>query len=245
MAIDGRDERERELSSLSDEQVHERADRLGVEHRGRSREDVIRDIAERPEDRTSVTEAATPMRARRGVRLPPFTPFAPVAGWLTAWGAAALAASCLISAEVDLGLGLGIGGASAGELDASSVFDSANFWPSIWLLVVQAGAFLLGGYAAARLARHRGTTHALLAWVLAMAASGADAIVAWIRDEPQVIQALTLPTWVNNGLEAEVGTGIALAIFALVSLVAVLIGGALGQSANRAARIEVEEPTTA
>ena len=125
------------------------------------------------------------------------------------------------------------------------MFDSANFWPSIWLLVVQAGAFLLGGYAAARLARHRGTTHALLAWVLAMAASGADAIVAWIRDEPQVIQALTLPTWVNNGLEAEVGTAIALAIFALVSLVAVLIGGALGQSANRAARIEVEEPTPA
>jgi hypothetical protein len=165
------------------------------------------------------------------VRAASFSPASPLLGWLTAWGAAIVAAACLVSAGVDLGLGLGIA-------DGAGVED--GFWAGFWLAVVQGGAFLIGGYAAARVARRNGTRHAVLAWLVAMIATGADAVVSAIRDRAQVIADLGLPYWNDTGLGSGGDTVVALCIFALVGLGGAFLGGLLGQTANLAARKRAE-----
>ena len=72
--------------------------------------------------------------------------------------------ACLREAGVDLGLGLGIATGEPGVED--------RFLPGLWVLLVQAGAFVLGGYAAARIARRNGLLHAGLAWCVAIALVG-------------------------------------------------------------------------
>lgn len=158
----------------------------------------------------------------------------PIGGWLTAWGGAALAAQCLLAAGVTLGVGFGIANGSLTDIDPARDVSSGSFWPSIWMLIVQAGAFLAGGYVAGRMARRLGTLHAVAAWAVAMIATGADAIVAAVRDHHQVIGALGLPTWVNNGLETSAGTVVAYAILAIGGLFGAIVGGTLADLANRA-----------
>lgn len=161
------------------------------------------------------------------VRAAAFSPAALVVGWLTAWGAAIVAAASLVAAGVDLGLGLGI---------ASGTGVEDGFAAGFWLAVIHAGAFVVGGYAAARIARRNGIRHAVLAWVLALIATGADAIASAARDEPQVIAALGLPYWNETGLGSGSDAVVALGIFALVGLAGALLGGMLGQAVNLAAR---------
>jgi hypothetical protein len=162
----------------------------------------------------------------------------PVLGWLAAWGAAVLAVACLQTAGVGLGLGIGI---------ADGVGVEDGFFAGLWLAVVQAGAFVAGGYAAARIARRNGIRHATLAWTLAMAATGADAILSAIRGAPQVIADLGLPYWNETGLGGNGEAAIALGILALSALVGAIVGGGLGQTANLAAHRRAEhdlEPLT-
>jgi hypothetical protein len=166
------------------------------------------------------------------MRVPGASPLAPVAGWLTAWGVAVLAAGCLRGAGVDFGLGIGIATGDPGVED--------RFWPGLWVLLMQAGGFLLGGYVAARMARNRALAHAFGAWVVAMAATGADAIEAWIRDPPAgVLAGLDLPHWLDTGLVGDWEASIALVAIALAGLAGALVGGAVGAAANRAALIPV------
>jgi hypothetical protein len=148
---------------------------------------------------TLVQEPAPPQEAvaerpprRRRLRALRVSPLAPVLGWLTAWGAAALATACLLEAGVDLGLGLGIATGDPGVED--------RFLPGLWVLIVQAGAFVLGGYAAGRLARSLALLHAGLAWVVAMLATGADAVVIALRDGgDSVLERLGCPTGRTRG----------------------------------------------
>lgn len=165
------------------------------------------------------------------MRVPSVTPLAPIAGWLTAWGAAAIAAASLRAAGVDLGLGLGIA-------DGAAVED--GFLPGLWILIIQAGAFLVGGYVTARMARAHGLIHAALAWAIAMLATGADAIASVIRDAPTVLSRLDIAYWAETGLGSEFDTVLALGAFALAALAGALIGGGMGQGANRAARVRAE-----
>jgi hypothetical protein len=171
--------------------------------------------------------AAAPRHRTLTLRMPPLSPDAPILGWLTAWGGAALAAACLSEAGVDLGLGLGIATGDPGVED--------RFLPGLWLALVQAGAFLLGGYAAARIARANGLLHAGLAWCVAMLATGADAIVIAVRDGGESIpQSLGLPHWAHTGLSGAWEEALALAVFALASLAGALVGGSLAAPATRA-----------
>ena len=73
----------------------------------------------------------TPRQRTYTLRVPPISPTAPFLGWLTAWGAAAVAMACLREAGVDLGLGLGIATGEPGVED--------RFFPGLWVLLVQAG----------------------------------------------------------------------------------------------------------
>jgi hypothetical protein len=173
----------------------------------------------------------------RVVRVPPLSPLAPVLGWLAAWGAAVTAAACLREAGVDLGLGVGIATGEQGVED--------GFWPGVWMMLVQAGAFALGGYAAARLARTRAMLHATLAWAVAMLATGADAVVVAVRDAGEsVLAGLDLPHWTDTGLSGTWEEALALAVIALAGLAGALLGGLLGAGANRAAAAGRPGPTS-
>jgi hypothetical protein len=187
-------------------------------------------VAEPPRT-TTQPQAATPAADERRertltLRVPPLSPTAPLLGWLTAWGAAALAVACLREAGVSLGFGLGIATGDPGVED--------GFLPGVWMLIVQAGAFLLGGYAAARIARRQAVLHAGLAWVVAMVATGADAIVIAVRDGgDSVVQSLGLPHWAHVGLSGTWEEALALAILALGGLAGALVGGSLAMAAER------------
>jgi len=170
--------------------------------------------------------AARPASPERAAPAAQFAPDAILIGWLAAWGGAVLAAACLREAGVDLGLGLGIATGDPGVED--------RLMPGIWMLVIQAGAFLVGGYAAARLARARALLHAGLAWAVAMLATGADAIIDARRDDGgSVLARLDLPHWAGTGLSGAWEEGLALAAFALAGLAGALIGGSLAAAANR------------
>lgn len=205
--------------------------------------------ADRSADQTAVAPADRPVERRDAIapaggaavaaersriemlRVPGFAPIAPFAGWLAAWGAAALAAYCLLQAGLSLGFGLSIADGGPGSDGLSA---------GVWLLIAQAGAFLFGGYVAARMARNRGTTHAVLAWVLAMLATGADALALELRDGGEsVLAQLFIPFWNQNGMAAETSTFLALGAFAVAALAGAVVGGILGSGANRAATREV------
>jgi hypothetical protein len=160
------------------------------------------------------------------VPVPAISPLAPVVGWLAAWGAAAVAVACLREAGVSLGLGLGIATGEPGVED--------RFLPGLWVMVVQAGAFLVGGYAAGRLARAQPLLHAGLAWALAMLATAIDAIAIAVRDGgDSVLQGLGLPHWAHTGLSGAWEEALALGCLALVGLAGALAGGSLAAAANR------------
>lgn len=188
-----------------------------------------------PPRRTVEQEPARPPDAvperRSFLRVPTFSPLAAVIGWIAAWGAIAIAAASLQRAGVPLGFNLGIADGGTGDTGVLA---------GIWLLIVSAGAFLIGGYAAARMARAKGTTHAALAWVIAMAATGVDAIIEATRaGTTGVVRLLPgVPFWADTGLTGQVELGLVLGIFAVASLIGALIGGALGQIANRVDRTD-------
>src|SRR3954449_3550692 len=110
------------------------------------------------------------------LRVPTFSLLAPLLGCLAAWGAIAVATAILERVGVPTGFNLGIATGGPGD---------NGFWAGIWALIVSGGAFVAGGYTAARLARANGTRHALLVWVIAMVATAADAIIDWVRTGEQ------------------------------------------------------------
>jgi hypothetical protein len=191
-----------------------------------------------PETATQAPSAPPRRQRMRLMRIPGFAPTAPIGGLFAAWGAAAVAAYALAEADVALGLGLGLaqGGGSVND----------GFWPGLWMLVVQAGAFLIGGYVAARMARNRAIAHAALVWVLAMAATAGEAISQRVRaDGSSVLDQIGVAHWTDTGLQNDWRLWVVLAAFAIAALIGALIGGALGAAANRAAVIEVEtDPQT-
>jgi hypothetical protein len=183
---------------------------------------------------TAIQPAAAPRRERmRLMRLPGFAPTAPIGGLLAAWGAAAVATYALIEAGVPLGLGLGLAEGSGTV--------NAGFWAGLWMLVVQAGAFLIGGYVAARMARNRAMAHAVLVWVLAIAATAAELITQRVRTGgSSVLDQIGVAHWTDTGFQNDWRLWLVLAAFTGAALLGALIGGALGAAANRAAVIEVE-----
>ena len=183
------------------------------------RDDSVRKNVDDDAVRLQDEVEATPV-----LRIPSFSAIAPIAGWLAAWGAAALALAALVEAGVGIGFGFGI---ADGSIDADS-----GFWAGLWMLVVLAGAFLLGGYVAGRMARTRALAHAALAWFVAMAATAADAIiVAAGEGRSSVLARLRLPQWA--GLDYDQAVILPMVIFAVGALVAAIVGGSLAAGANR------------
>ena len=188
-------------------------------------------VATGPDDDGSALPAPDVER-RPVLRVPRFSLLATILGWLAAWGAIAVATAILQRTDVPTGLNFGIAEGGPGD---------DGFWPGVWLAVVVAGGFLLGGYTAARLARSRGTRHAVVMWIIAMAATLADALVEWGRDGEQGVIRLIpgVPFWGETGLEGSDGEIVlVLGILAAAALAGALIGGALGQGVNKVERTD-------
>jgi hypothetical protein len=185
-------------------------------------------------DTATQPQAAAPRRERmRLMRLPGFAPTAPIGGLFAAWGAAAVAFYALAEAGVPLGLGLGLAEGNGAVND--------GFWAGLWMLALQGGAFLIGGYVAARMARNRAMAHAVLVWVLAIAATAAEAITQNVRaGGASVLDRIGVAHWTASGLQNDWRLWVVLAAFAIAALAGTLMGGVLGAAANRAAVIEVE-----
>jgi hypothetical protein len=181
--------------------------------------------APRPAVQEFTAPKPVPPRAAAETRRFTIAPLAPVVGWMAAWGVAVIAVGCLAVAGVDVGMGLGL-------IDGAYGVDGLA--PGLTLVAVQAGAFVLGGYAAARHARAHGLIYAALAWGLAMLATGADTFVADSRNGESVLAPLYIPFWIDNGMAgAGIDTALALGAFAVAGLAGALIGGVLGTIANR------------
>ena len=194
---------------------------------------VERPVVERPvvADPGRPMEATEPVERTSVLRVPTFSPTAPIIGLLAAWGAIVIAVAILTRADVRLGFNIGIASGGPGD---------DGFWAGVWLLVVNGGAFLFGGYAAARMARANGVRHAVLVWVLAMLATGADALVEVLDDRATGVVRLIpgVPFWAETDLTTRGQAIIVLALFAGAALGGAILGGIFGQTANRIDRTD-------
>jgi hypothetical protein len=165
------------------------------------------------------------------LRVPKFSLLATILGVLLAWGTVALATALLTRLDVPLGFNLGIADGGPGD---------DGFWAGLWLLVVSAGGFLLGGYGAARHARNNGVRHAVIMWLIAMLATLADAVYESSRsgEEGVLRQIAGVPFWAETGMTENQDRIIVLVLFAAAALVGSVIGGAIGQGVNRAERTD-------
>jgi hypothetical protein len=183
-------------------------------------DEPVRETAPAP---MTTTDARMSDVARPMLAIPTLSPIAPIIGWIAAWGAITIISGILIEAGIDLGLGFGI---ADGSIDMN-----AGFWAGLWTLAVQAAAFVIGGYAAGRMARVRATAHAVSAWIVAMLATAADALVVAGRDSGQsILTPLHIPDWYGRDYDNSVV--IPLALFAVGSLVGAVIGGMMAAGAN-------------
>jgi hypothetical protein len=186
--------------------------------------------AEQPRHEQPTTVDLTDKR-RSVLRVPKLSPLAPVLGWVVAWGSIAIVSSVLDRLNVPFGFNLGMADGGPGD---------DGFPAGVWALAVSAGAFVVGGYTAARIARAHGPKHAVFVWVIAMLASMTDAIVeASGRGVDGFIRLLPgVPFWSDTGLGGNGEVVLIMTIFAVISLAGVLVGGVLGQTANRIDRTD-------
>jgi MFS family permease len=147
--------------------------------------------------------------SRRGLNIP-----ATLAGMLTALGSLVLLAGILSAILGAIGYQVGLKG-NAQELSVGSAIAGA-----VALFI----AFLIGGWAAARIARYRGPLHGVLTavWFIVLAAVLA-ALGAWFGAEYNVFKNLALPQWFS----ADALT-IGAIISGLVAIAIMLLGGWLG-----------------
>ena len=168
------------------------------------RRDVV--VAERP--------AVHPIAAARerfgGVDLP-----ASLVGMLTA-----LAMVVLLGGLV--GAAIGVIGYQTG-LDGDNVND-ISFASLIGGVAVLFVSYLIGGWAAGRIARYDGARNGLMTgvWTIVLAAV-LSALAAWFGNEYDVLSNVDLPQWFNR----DALTGVAI-VSGAAAIVAMLLGGLLG-----------------
>ena len=149
-------------------------------------------------------------------------------GWLVATGIAALLLA-LVSAT-----GTVIGLTEVSEAEAAQNSDTIGIAGGILLLVVVAVAYYAGGYVAGRMARFDGARQGLGVWVFGLIATAALAVAGVILgSEYNLLSQLNLPRIPVD--EGDVATGglIALAVTLVVTALAAVAGGKLGERFHR------------
>jgi len=149
-------------------------------------------------------------------------------GWLVAVGIAALLTSLLSAAGAAVGL------TEASTSDATQNADTIGIVGGILLLLVLAAAYYAGGYVAGRLARFDGGRQGLGVWVFGLLVTIALAVVgAVLGSEYNVLSQLNLPRIPIDEGSLTTGGIIALVAAVLVTFLAAVSGGKVGERFHR------------
>ena len=194
----------------------EAADREALEaDRVEARErDVV--VPDRPVARTTTTTTPTtyPIAAARdrfgGIDVP-----ASLVGMLTALAMVVLLGGLVGAAIGAIGYQTGVDSATVDDISIASLIGG---------LVVLFVSYLVGGWAAGRIARYDGARNGLMTgvWTLILAAA-LGALGAWVGDEYDVLANVDLPQWFNEDAFTT-----AAIVSGAVAIVTMLVGGLLG-----------------
>ncbi|HSD77541.1 MAG TPA: hypothetical protein VLA98_09050 [Solirubrobacteraceae bacterium] len=151
-------------------------------------------------------------------------------GFLAALGLAAILTAILAAAGVALGLVDQATGSDASTSDAETI----GLGGAIALLLVLAIAWYCGGYAAGRMSRFDGGRQGLGVWAWTIVAAVVVAALAAVGGSKyDVFQSLNLPSLPVNGSTLTGAGAIAGAAAIVVTLVAAVVGGKVGERFHR------------
>lgn len=149
-------------------------------------------------------------------------------GWLVAVGLAALLTAILSAAGAATGL------TEVSTTEATQNAETIGIVGGILLLLVLAVAYYAGGYVAGRLARFDGARQGAGVWVLGLLITIALAVLgAVLGSEYNVLGQLNLPRIPIDEGSLTTGGIIALVAVVLVTLLAAIAGGKVGERFHR------------
>jgi hypothetical protein len=140
-------------------------------------------------------------------------------------------ASLLLSIVVAAGLAIGVSQVKSATNASNATIGLAG---GIVLLAVLAVAWFCGGYVAGRMARFDGTRQGLAVWAWTIFVAVAATILAAIGgSEYNVLAHLNLPNVAVGGASLTTGGLVALACALVVTLLAAIVGGKVGERFHR------------
>jgi ABC-type Fe3+ transport system permease subunit len=222
---------------MSDPTVHDPQDRS----RTLRTEDDVRAEGDRRDDRVAPTArqeavsapAATRHdRDERADRLGGIRWGAVFFGWLCAMGVAVL----LVAVVAATGTAIGLTESTVDDVVDGAVGNAGavSVGGAIALVVVLAVSYLAGGYVAARMARFSGRTQGFAVWVLGLVVTILVALAGVLLGSAyDVLARLDLPRIPVDEGTATTGGVITLVAVLLVTLLAAVLGGTLGDRYHR------------
>jgi hypothetical protein len=175
------------------------------------------DRVERREDRTDNTDHAHEKFGGMNIGAGFF-------GWLVA-----IAMTILLIGIVGAILTAVGSNASVSQSDAKSQAGTIGIATAIVLLVILALAYYFGGYVAGRMSRFDGARQGALVWIIGLLVTIAAAVVGWIfGDQYNVLDRVNLPRLPISADEAGTGGIIAAVAILVVTLLAAVLGGKIG-----------------
>ncbi len=151
-------------------------------------------------------------------------------GWLSANGLTVLLVAIAAAAGVALGLTEGVNTAD----DAANNADTLGLGGAIALLVILAIGYFAGGYVAGRMARFDGARQGVGVWIIGLLVTIALAVAGVVFGaEYNVLEQLNLPRIPVEEGEATTAGIIALVAVLLVTLLAAISGGKVGERYHR------------
>jgi hypothetical protein len=168
----------------------------------REREDVVR---ERP-----ISPIAAARERFGGIDLP-----ASLVGMLTGLAMVVLLGGLVGAAVGAIGYQTGLRGDNVDDISTASLIGG---------LVVLFVSYVIGGWAAGRIARYDGARNGVMAAIWAIVLAGAlSALAAWLGDTYDVFSNVDLPQWFNR--DAFTTTAL---VSGVAAIAAMLVGGGLG-----------------
>jgi MFS family permease len=187
---------------------------------------------------TSDTAAARPLgssdsrvgvdRARQREEFGGFNWGAAFFGWLVAVGITALLTALLSAAGAAIGL------TQLNESDATSGADTISIVGAVLVIVVLALGYYAGGYVAGRMSRFDGGRQGLGVWLIGLAVTLVLAAAGALAGaEYNLLGQLNLPRIPVEEGSLAAGAAIALLVILVVTVLAAMTGGKLGERYHR------------
>jgi len=186
------------------------------------------EVGERHDGVATGTPSAHEVREREREHFGGFSWGSDFFGWLTAAGLTAILTGLASAAGVALALN------EVGQQVSGSEAQTIGLAGAIVLLAILAIAYFCGGYVAGRMARFDGARQGVGVWLVGiLVALALAALAAVAGSEFNVLQSINVPQLpLNPGDYSSQGL-IALVAALLVSLIAAVLGGKLGERFHR------------